>query len=449
MKMFRHIALLAVVGVSFMSYAQEKPVTEEEFEEVKGALQGVMESAAEYRGYVDALRKIKLSGYVQPQYRLGQVDDVPYSYGGFSGGTFPQYSKSQFQIRRARFKIKYDNVLTQLVLQVDFGQTAFTTKDAYALLIDPWVKSFGFQIGLFDRPFGYEISYSSSNRESPERSRFTQTLFPGEREAGAKLFFAPQDGPLSFLRADVGIFNGSGPTALEFDNYKDAIGRVGAQLPLGKSGAELDLGVSGYYGWMRNQTKYLYRTGTLPNGSAGWIVDSAATNFGDGVPRRYAGLDAQFYYDLPVLGGMILRGEVVTGKQPGSNSTSVSFNGLNSSGIYARNFVGWYLYYIQNMGAKLQTVVKYDVYDPNTEVSSSDFTDLNTSGSAGLNVGDLKYSTLGLGLVYHWDDHVKFILYYEWVSNEELSGVSSSSPLAVYRNDAKDNILTFRTQFKF
>ncbi len=90
------------------------------------------------------------------------------------------------------------------MLQIDAIQTGVTVKDAYVLVTEPWTQSLGFQMGIFDRPFGYEISYSSSSRESPERSRMYQTLFPGERELGAKLFYAPQLGPLSFLRADVG-----------------------------------------------------------------------------------------------------------------------------------------------------------------------------------------------------------------------------------------------------
>ena len=442
-------SLCLALLVSSPVLGQEKSVSEEELEEVKGALQGITESAAEYRGYVDALRKIKLTGYLQAQYRLGEVDNVGYPIGLFNGGLFPTHSKSQFQIRRARFKLNYDNTLTQFVLQVDFGAGAFSTKDAYILLIEPWTKSLGMQVGMFDRPFGYEISYSSSNRESPERARFMQTLFPGEREVGLKLFYAPMEGDFTWLRADLGLFNGNGPTSAEFDNFKDLIGRVGAQFPFGESGAELDLGLSGYYGAARSNTKFLYSPGTLTNGLPGWRVDSSATNMGYGSPRRYAGVDAQFYYDLPSVGGAILRAEFVTGKQPGTNASSVSLSTLPGGSLYQRPFVGWYVNYVQNIGPKFQFVAKYDVYDPNTEVAASDFKDQNTSGSSGLNVADIKYSTLGLGAIWHWDDYVKFTLYYEFISNEALSGLSASSPLALYREDVKDNVLTARVSFKF
>jgi len=128
-------------------FTQDKPVSKEELEEVKGALTGLSESFTEYRGYVDALRKIKISGYMQPQYRYTDVMNTPYNIGVFSGGLFPANTKSVFQVRRARVKVTYDNVLTQFVFQIDAIQSGFTLKDAYVMVTEPWTKSFGFQMG--------------------------------------------------------------------------------------------------------------------------------------------------------------------------------------------------------------------------------------------------------------------------------------------------------------
>jgi hypothetical protein len=432
------------------AWAQDKPVSGEELEEVKGALTGLSESFTEYRGYVDALRKIKITGYMQSQYRYTDVINTPNGIGAFSGGLFPANTKSVFQVRRGRLKVTYDNVLTQFVLQIDAIQSGLALKDAYVMVTEPWTKSIGFQMGVFDRPFGYEISYSSSSRESPERSRLFQTLFPGERELGAKLFYAPQMGPFSMLRADVGVFNGSGPTANEFDNFKDIVGHVAYQIPFDRIGLALDLGVSGYFGNVRNNTRYLYTSGTLADGTPGYAVDSTATNASAGVRRQYFGVDAQLYYDLPVLGGMILRGEYVFGKQPGTSATSVSTPAQFAPGIYQRDFSGWYLSYIQNIGNANQFVLKYDIYDPNSKVSAADFVTGNTAGSLGMTATDLKYSTLGLGWIHHWDDNVKFVFYYEMVANEKLVNLANTtSPLALYANDVSDNVFTFRVQYKF
>ncbi len=58
-------------------------------------------------------------------------------------------------------------------------------KDAYLRFSAPWLKNaVALKGGVYDRPFGFEISYSSSSRESPERSRIFQVLFPGERDLG-------------------------------------------------------------------------------------------------------------------------------------------------------------------------------------------------------------------------------------------------------------------------
>lgn len=449
-------ALLFAASLFRVAKAQE-PVTKEDIAEIKGALEGINESAAEYRGYVDALRKIKITGYVQPQFRLTDIintplSNTPFQAGGFSGGAFPANTKNLFQVRRGRLKVNYDNGLTQFVIQIDAIQTGFTTKDAYLSFMEPWTKSFGFQMGIFDRPFGYEISWSSSNRESPERSRLFQTLFPGERELGAKLFYTPPSGPLSMFHADLGIFNGSGPTANEYDNYKDVIGRVGVNLPFTEANAELDFDVSGYFGNVRNNSKFVYTAGDIAAGK-GFVVDSAAANQSAGVQRQYIGFDAQFYYDIPSIGGAILRGEYVFGKQPGAagaTNSTVSPSAQPAGALYKREFAGWYIHYIQNVGSHDQIEVKYDVYDPNTKVGASDFTNTNTSGAAGLSATDMKFSTLGFGLVHHWDDNVKIILYYEIVQNEKLSNITTSNhPLLAYANDVPDNVLTFRVQYKF
>jgi hypothetical protein len=426
----------------------EKPVSKEELQQVKEALDGLSESFTEYRNYVDALRKIKVTGYLQPQWRFTDVTDARFPIGGFSGGAFGATFKNQFQVRRGRVKVMYDNVLTQFVIQIDAIQTGFTTKDAYLAVTEPWLQTFGFQAGIFDRPFGYEVSYSSSSRESPERSRMYQTLFPGERELGAKVFFAPQLGALSFLRADLGVFNGSGPTANEFDSYKDFIGHVAAQFPIDQIGAELDLGVSGYAGNVRNATKFLYTSGDISGIGKAFIVDSSATNLDAGVKRTYIGVDAQCYIDIPRLGGAILRGEYIFGKQPGTNGTTTSPSVQPTGAAYQREFAGYYVYYIQNIGASEQVVVKYDVYDPNTKVSGDDFTSKNTTGAIALTATDIKYSTLGLGFIHHLDDNVKLVLYYELVRNEKLSGITAGS-LLPYAKDVRDNVLTFRIQYKF
>src|SRR3989339_559997 len=227
---------------------------QEKVSDLNGQLKGLEESYLETMGTVAKLNKIKVSGYVQAQYRMlmdsAGIMDATGKYaapaGDFSGGKFSDGTRGLLHVRRGRFKIAYDNGLAQSAVQLDATEKGVGIKDAYLSFTDPWIKSVSLKTGLFDRPFGFEISYSSSSRESPERSRMFQTLFPGERDLGIKLEYAPEMGSLSWLRAKVGVFNGTGISANENDNNKDIIGRLGVSLPFYEQNMALDGGVSFY-----------------------------------------------------------------------------------------------------------------------------------------------------------------------------------------------------------
>jgi hypothetical protein len=106
---------------------------------------------------------------------------------------------------------------------------------------------------------------------------------------------------------------------------------------------------------------------------------------------------------------------------------------------------GWYVNYVQNIGLQHQFVLKYDEYDPNTDAQGSDI------GAPGRNLtaADLKYTTLGIGWIYHWDANVKFTFYYDMVTNETVNLATSSTSLIPFKEDIKDNVFTIRMQYKF
>jgi hypothetical protein len=151
------------------------------------------------------------------------------------------------------------------------------------------------------------------------------------------------------------------------------------------------------------------------------------------------------YYDIPVIGGASLRGEYIAGTQPGTSSSNSFYNPSSANTpLYVRKFAGWYVNYIQNIGLKNQFILKYDVLDPNTDVKGSDIGQPSTN----LTTADIKYSTLGIGWIYHWDSNVKFVLYYDWITNEKVNSGATGS-LASFKDDIKDNVLTLRMQYKF
>ena len=447
------ISLLIAFYLNTRSQDTTHLATKEEVEEVKGAVDGINETLQSIIPTLDALKKIKISGYIQAQYQSAESSSV----GSYAGGNFPQNVKSRFQVRRGRFKINYDNDLTQYVLQLDVTQNGVGIKDAYASVTEPWMRMASLTAGVFDRPFGFEISYSSGNREAPERTRLYQTLFPGERELGAKIELMPQNGPLSYFNLKAGVFNGVLNTGNENDRHKDFIGRAGFQLPFEEQSLAIDGGFSMYSGMVTANTKKMYKV-DASSPIKKYSIDSSTVNLGNGFDRNYYGFDMQIYYDVPALGGATLRGEYIWGTQPGTDKTSSFYNpdaagatdtkssvdGKKATDLYTRKFNGWYINFVQNIGLKNQFVVKYDVYDPNIDVNASD---IGATGS-NLTVGDIKYSTLGLGWLYHWDANVKFTLYYDWVQNEKVNP-NATGTLAPFINDMKDNVLTLRMQYKF
>ena len=431
--------------------AQEKDTTvanlQQKTSDLKEQLDGVNEQLLALTPVLDALKKIKISGYIQTQFQTADGDGAP----SFAGGNFASGVHARYLVRRGRVKMNYDNDLTQYVLQIDVTPGGVAIKDAYGSIREPWLRTFGLTAGVFDRPFGFEISYSSSNREAPERTRMYQTLFPGERDMGAKLEIMPPEGSaFSWFNFKAGLFTGMGPTAQENDNYKDFIGRAGFTLPMQDAGLAIDGGVSWYMGKVRSNQRAIY---TMDAGSKAYAFDSSATNNGAYFDRTYLGADIQLYYDLPVLGGMTLRGEYISGKQPGTGGSSATTNYsafYNAAGtpLYQRNFSGYYFNYVQNIGLSNQFILKYDVFTPNTDINASDIGATAPAGKVALSAGDLAFTTLGIGWVYHWDTNVKFTFYYDMVTNDAVNA-SAPAALAAFKDDLKDNVLTIRMQVKF
>lgn len=443
MRTFAILQLAILLFSLHHAAAQDSTVTstqEEEVNKLSGSVDGINETLTDIKNTVDALKKIKFSGYLQTQFQTAESTGIS----SFAGGNFPTNVRSRFQVRRGRLKLNYDNDLTQYVLQIDVTQNGVGIKDAYASVKEPWLRAISFTAGVFDRPFGFEISYSSGSRESPERSRLFQTLFPGERELGAKIEVMPEEGPLRFLNLKAGLFNGVLNNANENDRNKDFIGRIGFQVPFEEEGLAIDGGFSVYDGKVANTSKFVYQN--QPGGAAQQFrVDSTLSNVGAGVGRSYLGGDIELYYDVPALGGLSLRGEYISGQQPGTAGSNSFYNPATADApLYLRNFRGWYVTWIQNVGLRHQIIVKYDEFDPNTDVEAND---IGVSGS-GLTAADVKFSTLGLGWIYHWDTNVKFVFYYDLVTNESISAAASGN-LAPYMGDLHDNVFTCRMQFKF
>ena len=87
--------------------------------------------------------------------------------------------------------------------------------------------------------------------------------------------------------------------------------------------------------------------------------------------KNWKGAEIQIFADI--LGGLAIKGEYVAGVNSASSTTNQSSTAtiadMRKDPSKLRNFSGYYIYLIKNIGPKNQVVAKYDYYDPNTKLS--------------------------------------------------------------------------------
>jgi hypothetical protein len=194
--LMKKLLLLSLMFALFLSLpkkasAQTTQELKDQIEELKGQISGIDERLLISESDVLNLKKIKISGYIQAQFEKYEANVYP---------------KSTFFMRRVRIKTTYEAAEgVKFVVQPDFVVNAVTLKDAYVVLNDPWIKTFQLYVGQFNRP-NYEVEFSSSQRETPERSRLIRALYPGEREIGIKLEANPSSIP---LQVQLALLNGN------------------------------------------------------------------------------------------------------------------------------------------------------------------------------------------------------------------------------------------------
>ncbi len=387
---------------------------------------------------------LKLGGYIQPQFQVAQEKGAK----SYEGGDFAPQVSNRFMLKRSRIRIDYVHFGketkpgVQVAFQFDVTERGFTIRDVWGRIFENKYQLFSLATGMFARPFGNEVNYSSSDRETPERGRMSQALMKSERDLGAMVSLESRrkDQKLKYLRIDAGLFNGQGLTATgDFDNRKDFIGRISLKPYNINKKLILSGSVSYLNGGLLENTKYKYETGTVA-GIKKMVVDSQASNLYKISPRVYYGADAQLKIRNRK-GFTEFRAEYVTGTQTGTASSNETPAALLTGvdGFHVRQFNGAYFYFLQNLfSERHQLVLKYDWYDPNTKVKGKEI------GAAGSNftAANIKYNTFGIGYVNYITENVKLVLYYAKVMNEHTA-------LTGYTGDVKDDVFTCRLQFRF
>jgi phosphate-selective porin len=407
MKKLLTTAILTVISIYGYSQTQMIDSLKEVIDRHEGKINALDERVLVNEADLSKLNKMKISGYIQAQWESYDKDIVK-----------TNEPANTFYIRRARVKFTYEALDgVKFVLQPDFSTGNLSLKDAYAVVNIPKLKDFTLWAGQFNRP-NYEVEYSSGQREVLERSRVIRAIYPGEREIGVKLEYIGSKIPLKFqLMAMNGNFTGT--QAKDVDSKKDLMGRVVYSVKLPNAGIGIDFGANGYLGGNRAKTnKYIVNT----------LGVADSINVGDYLDKKWVGGEIQIFAD--VLGGLAVKCEYMAGV----NSTASTIASIATMAQKLadpnkiKNFSGYYIYLIKNIGSRNQMVARFDYYDPNTKLS----------GDAAKN--DLFYKTLTLSLQHYLNDNIRISLNYEMPKNE----TNATNP-----KDLKDNVLGVRIQAKF
>jgi hypothetical protein len=407
--MKKSAAVFIFTMISIMGYPQTHTIDslKEVIDIQEGRLNSMDERVLVNEADLGKLNKIKISGYIQAEFRNYQS--------GLVKTTDPY---STFLVRRARIKFTYEAADgIKFVLQPDFSTGALALKDAYAVLNLPKLKDLTLWAGQFNRP-NYEVEYSSGQREVLERSRVIRAIYPGEREIGVKLEY---NGSTIPLKLQFALLNGNftGLQSIDYDTKKDMMARAVYSVKLPGAGIGIDIGANGYFGGTKIKTNPFVSINPL-------IADSVA--IGTYLDKKWFGGEIQIFADI--LGGLAIKSEYMAGVN-NTASLILATSTLAQKKVdpnKVRDFSGYYIYLIKNIGPKNQFVVRYDYYDPNTKVKGDEAKN------------ELFYKTLTTSWQYYLNDNIRITLQYEMPTNE----TNATNP-----TDLKDNTFAVRFQAKF
>ena len=236
MKKLLAIGIFTVISLYGYSQKQVIDSLKDVIGNHEGKLNALDDRVLVNEGDLAKLNKIKVSGYIQAQWEHYGADLEKTN--GYD---------NTFYIRRARIKFTYEATDgVKFVLQPDFSTGNLALKDAYTVVNLPKLKNLTLWMGQMNRP-NYDVEYSSSSRELLERAKVTTTIYPGEREIGAKLEY---NGIKIPVLLQVMVMNGdfTGTQAKAVQSNKDVMARFVYSVKLPAAGVGIDFGANHYFG---------------------------------------------------------------------------------------------------------------------------------------------------------------------------------------------------------
>jgi hypothetical protein len=372
------------------------------------------------------LQNVKVTGFIQPQFQYVETKGAS----TVSAGNFADNTNSRIVLRRGRLKTTFTSENSVYVFQIDATELGVTLDEVYVTVTEPWLNTFSITAGIFNRPLGYEVAYSSSKLEPAERSRVVKAICPGEKDMGAMITITPPTyTPLHDFVFEIGLFNGTGPYTRDFDNRKDLIAHLYYTNTVLSDLISYRLGASLQSGGFDNQRNnhYSWDDGFVltPNDTLAKAV------------RNFKALEGEFTVKWK-MGTTQMRGEYFFGQQSATLSSNRNPAIAPDAEAATRYFTGGYLLLLNTIPqTKLELVARYDWYDPNSRASGEEIGTLSDTGKS-----DICYKTFGFGFNYLFNVNLKLLAWYELITNE-------STMVSGYTSDLNDNLFTLRLQYKF
>ena len=403
--------------------APATPALDQRLSAVESKLAATESNVEATQTSLDTLKKLKISGYIQGRYEYHQ-DAVD--------GTSKPKSENRFYVRHAYLGARYEGKNAEYFLQIDGNNNdGLVLKDAEATFVDTWTPlHLKLTLGQFKLPFGYEILQSDADRELPERSTVILSLFPGDRDRGLRL-----QASYEMLRLSVALVNGASfgqkDPANGFGVVQNGYDPNGFKTVVGRVGVDLGSLVGGF-SWMWGRTldtKFGLPDVTDGSKTAGKLLPDTYTYFA----QTRLGADVQGYVDVPTLGGLAVKGEVIWARKTNLDWSTPADSCLNTESL------GWIVTVVQNFGQYLGLALRLDQFDPllASTVDSRCYEPVTPSPLKSIGNRDVdKLTRLGAALLLHGSQNIKFTLSYEhpW---EQTGPLKSSNDIVTAQLQAR------------
>ncbi len=325
----------------------------------------------------ESLKKVidglSLSAYVQGQYEHHQDSEDEQKNGAL-------LNQNRFVLRRARVKLDWQWKYAALMAEVDgnsvkgpaigfqHAEASLLWRGSRPLSAPPILALTG---GLFDVPFGYELTESPRTRYFVERSLASRSFFPAEPDLGVRLTSA-----VKWFRASVAIMNGeplgekTGLSLRDPNGAKALVARAGAVFDASDwltvtAGASL-LSDKGFHSgtdpskngvtWKDTNENGVIDTGELV------AVPAVAGTPSQSYSRWAVGGDVRLDMKSPI-GRTAVHGEVMVGS---NMDRGLFFADPVLTGIDARE-LGLVVGFTQEIMGYGVVGFRYDQYDPNAD----------------------------------------------------------------------------------